>query len=110
MNNDELKFYKYGEPKALLNIKLQSRDAWAFPYTYLAHIQFIASGKLWLLYTTRAVLIEGRNLQELYETLVAGEVQWIREGNEKLENSVPEKEPFIAKITILSVDEYETKS
>lgn len=88
---------------AMLDVRLESGDRYGLPYTYLIWIRFDPSVGILIRFSSYLVLINGRNLRELYEALLQHRVEWVLAENERFDVG-EESDPFISKIEVREPD------
>jgi len=89
---------KYSNWRGLMfSIKYKTGDLVAYPYAYVAKIDFNKSGKLVVDMAAETIVIEGLHLTELYYALVDHQVREIVEADAKYQ-AAPKGEAFISRI------------
>jgi len=75
-------FFSTTTPRALtLELKSKTRDCWALSYAYLLSVHYDVTGSIELQFSSAKVVIEGRELQPLYDALKNQTVTSIREAD-----------------------------
>jgi hypothetical protein len=83
----------------MLDIRATVGDFIALPYNFLEMVQYNPSDAMLLTFAACEVRIEGRNLFELYTSLVQHRVEYVQENDAKYEKAA-DKKPFISRIEI----------
>jgi hypothetical protein len=87
-----------------LELKFKTGDSCTLYYSYLLRSRLDVTGSIELQFSTDKVVIEGRHLQKLYDTLRDKAVKWIREADwDSTRYSDSDKEPFVRSIVVTPV-------
>ena len=81
-----------------LELRFETGNRTFLAYTYLVCCQFDKSGSLQLDYGAYSVQIEGRNLDELFDSLAQHHVVYIQETSDR--EDVAESQPLVSRIEI----------
>ena len=72
--------------EVMLSVRLESGDAWAFPYSYLVNISYERdANKLTVTFSSHRVIIHGERLHLLYEALLGHAAQFVQVRGEPIE-------------------------
>ncbi len=90
-------------PPINLEARFSNGNSCFFPYAYLGYCHFDKSGVIELNFSSRVLRLEGRNLQQLFDSLAKHAVAMVREvtGHKQ----IPETELSIEKIEVIDADE-----
>ena len=86
-----------------LELKFKTGDSCTLYYPYLLRSRLDVTGSIDLQFSTDKVVIEGRHLQALYDTLRDKAVKWIREADWESTRYRDDEEPFVRSITVTPV-------
>ena len=81
-----------------LELRFETGNRTFLAYTYLVCCQFDKSGSLRLDYGAYSAQVEGRNLDELFDSLVQHRVVYIQENSDA--EDAPASHPFISRLEI----------
>jgi len=94
------------QQKVMLELRLKTDDAQAFPYSYLVRARFNPTNGILLDFGVAEARISGLNLRPLYAGLVAQRVAVIQEMDElHAEASVPPEATVVTRIEIMEPEE-----
>jgi hypothetical protein len=101
-NDDELRCFKQREDPGItlmLDIRLSTGDRIALPYAYLVSIEYELVSGLLLQFTSHSVLVQGRNLDRLYDGFLKQLIEWIAE-EDPMYDTLPDEATFINDIKV----------
>jgi hypothetical protein len=81
-----------------IDLRLRDGSSRALPYSYIVEINFTPADGIEVVTTTKKVVIEGRNLQLLYNYLIAYRIKYIQSNTGH--DLTDEKELFVKDIKI----------
>jgi hypothetical protein len=91
---------KYSDWRGLMfSVQFKTSNRVAYPYAYVARIDFNKSGKLVIGMPVEEIVIEGIHLTKLYYALLDNQVREIVESDPKYQTA-PKGEAFIHKIEV----------
>jgi len=86
-----------------LELKFKTGDSCTLYYPYLLRSRLDVTGSIDLQFSTDKVVIEGRHLQKLYDTLRDKAVKWIREAEWDDARYHDDEEPLVRSIVVTPV-------
>jgi len=87
-----------------LELRFKTGDSCTLYYPYLLRSRLDITGSIELQFSTDKVVIEGRHLQRLYDSLKEKRVSWIREADWDSARYRDDEEPLVRSIAVTPVD------
>jgi hypothetical protein len=97
-----------GREGLMLDVRLKGGRCSGFPYAYLVRVDYFPEDTIHLHFPQGQIVVEGRNLSDLYRRLLDHRVEAVQEGTEAEESLKPEEAAHISSITINENEEEET--
>jgi len=87
-----------------LELQFKTGDSCTLYYPYLLRSRLDITGSIEIQFSTDKVVIEGRHLQRLYDSLKEKRVSWIREADWDSARYRDDEEPLVRSIAVTPVD------